>query len=231
MKTANYTLKEIKPNIFGLQFQDRYDLCMHFLRYQEFYESSSPKFRNKSFTILSFMRWYSKKYGDNSFTYPSDWNGFNIPSYVIEQVFNNAIPDRNIYDHEMLNIYRHCKKSSQNFYLIGYLKNNKTTLNHEIAHGFYYLNNDYKSIMKSLVKSIPKDILLAINSWLKIKGYTPKVYIDETQAYLSTGMSFLNDETHFYLNKKLTNKLLLLSKEFVEIFNKDNKGLQGSKAI
>ena len=34
-----YTVKEIKPRIFLLSFKDHYDLCMHFVRYQEFYES------------------------------------------------------------------------------------------------------------------------------------------------------------------------------------------------
>jgi hypothetical protein len=231
MKTANYTLKEIKPNIFHLTFQDRYDLCMYFLRYQEFYESSSPKFRNKSFTILSFMRWYSKKYGNGSFTYPSDWNGFNIPGDIIPKVHNLMIPDRNIYDYELLNIYKHCKKSSQDFYLIGSIKKDNITINHELAHGFFYTNKIYKSAMISLVKSIPKDIKLSITHWLKTKGYTPKVYTDEIQAYLATGMPFLQDN-NFKLSKSNKKKLLTISLAFIKVFNQyNNENLQGLQSV
>lgn len=233
MKTAKYSLKEIKPNIFYLEFQDRYDLCMHFLRYQEFYESPSNKFRNKAFSILSFMRWYAKKYGNNSFTYTSDWSGFNIPSYVIEQVHNLTIPDRNIYDYEMLNIYRHCKKSSNDFYLIGATKKDRKTLNHELAHGFFYIDKTYKTLMTKLVKAIPQDIRNQINNWLKVKGYTPKVFIDETQAYLSTGMIFLNKEYSkiFKLPKSNKKQLLTISIAFIKVFKQYNENLQGSSPI
>lgn len=224
MKTVNYSLTEIRPNIFHLEFKDSYDLCMYFLRYQEFYESSSPKFRNKSFSILSFMRWYSKKYGNGSFTYPTDWNGFNFPGNIIQQVYNLNIPDRNIYDYEMLNIYRHCKLVSANFYLIGTIKNNKITLNHEIAHGFFYLDKEYKSAMIKLVQSIPQSLKKQITSWLKSKGYTPKVYFDEIQAYLSTGFDF-------NLSKSQTNKLTTISSVFIRTFNEYDKNMQGSKTV
>jgi len=231
MKTAKYTLKEIKPNIFHLQFQDRYDLCMYFLRYQEFYESPSPKFRNKSFSILSFMRWYSKKYGKGSFTYPNDWAGFNIPANVIEKVHNLTIPDRNLYDYEMLNVYKHCKKSSKDFYLIGSIKKDEDVLNHEVAHGFFYTNKTYKSIMTKLTKSIPKDIRQSINSWLSLKGYTAKVFIDETQAYLSTGMVFL-DDILFKLSKSNKKKLQTISSAFIKVFKQyNNENLQRSLPV
>ncbi len=34
-----YILKEIKPQVFLLDFDDRYDAGMSFLRFQEYYES------------------------------------------------------------------------------------------------------------------------------------------------------------------------------------------------
>jgi hypothetical protein len=217
MKTAKYSLKEIKPNIFYLEFQDRYDLCMHFLRYQEFYESSSPKFRNKSFSILVFMRWYSKKYGNGSFTYPNDWNGFNLPGEIIAKVHNLTISDHNIYDYEMLNIYRHCKKSSQDFYLIGALKKDKDVLNHELAHGFWFVNSEYKKKMMNLVNLLPESIKSEIFSTLKELGYSRTVFKDETQAYLSTGITKK-------MSQKLKNKnIKKYSKQFEEIFNLFNK--------
>lgn len=185
-----YTIKEIKPNIFLILFSNHYDMCMQFLRYQEYYESPNPKFRNHQFTIIDYMRWYSKKYGDGSFTYPNDWSGFNFPSYIIPDLHNKMIHDRNIYDYEMLNIYKHCKKVSNDFYIIGATKTDKTTINHEIAHGFFYTDSKYRKTMKKLVAALPTEVRTTMNVRLKSSGYTKKVFIDEIQAYFATNDSF-----------------------------------------
>lgn len=196
MKTA-FKIKEVKPRIFLFEFSNHYDMCMHFLRYQEFYESASPKYRGKSFEIFDFMKWYSLKYGKGSFTYPSDWNGFNIPSSVIFNLWNqHFISDKNIYDYEMMQGWKECNwKLTQitdspvnDFYIIGVVRGNHA-LNHEIAHGFYYLHPEYKKEMNALVKALPDPIRKTINTGLKKLGYTPKVYVDETQAYMATGLT------------------------------------------
>ena len=74
----NYTLQEVKPNVFVVLLEDNYNLPMLFCRVQEFYESPNEDFRNKKFSIWEYMEWYSKS-NKGSFTYPSDWAGFNIP--------------------------------------------------------------------------------------------------------------------------------------------------------
>jgi hypothetical protein len=163
---------------------------MYFMRYQEFYESPSPKFRGKSFTIFEFMRWYSLKFGQGSFTYPNDWDGFNIPGDIIWTVFKQVIPDKNIYDREMLMAWNECNRisSGEKFYIIG-VGEQKDALDHEIAHGMFYLNEEYRKQMKRLVKALPPEIRSEINNTLHKLGYTPKVYIDETQAYMATGLT------------------------------------------
>ena len=186
-----FVIKEVRPSIFLFEFSNHYDMCMHFLRYQEFYESASPKFRGKEFQIFDFMKWYSMKYGAGSFTYPNDWNGFNIPGNTIFDMWNqHLIPDKNLYDYEMYNAWREChaKVGSMNFYIIGVVKGN-SALSHEIAHGLFYLNAEYKKEMKKLVNGLDPAIRKTINEGLKKLGYTPKVYVDETQAYMSTGLS------------------------------------------
>lgn len=186
-----FKIKEIKANIFQFEFKNNYDMCMYFLRYQEYYESSSSKFRGKKFEIFDFMKWYSLSYGKGSFTYPDDWNGFNIPGHIIFDVWQKEISDVNKYDEVMIRAWDHCdvKASGQKFYIIGTVKNDKTAVEHEIAHGFFYLYPNYKKAMTKLVKSLDPKIRSTINAGLKKLGYTPKVYIDETQAYLSTGLS------------------------------------------
>ena len=36
----SFKIKEVRPYVFLFEFTDQYDMSMHFLRYQEFYESS-----------------------------------------------------------------------------------------------------------------------------------------------------------------------------------------------
>lgn len=185
-----FIIKEVRPRIFLFEFSNHYDMCMHFLRYQEFYESSSPRFRGKSFQILDFMKWYTFKYGKGSFSYPNDWNGFNIPGDIIQKVWQLGIDDRNIYDYEMQMAWGVCnqKSNGQEFYIIGVVRGNKA-LSHEIAHGLFFLNKKYKKETVKLVKELPDSIRKTINEALKKLGYTPKVYVDETQAYMATGLT------------------------------------------
>lgn len=185
MKKA-FKLKEVKPRIFLLEFSDEYDMCMYFLRYQEYYESPSPKFRDHSFEILDFMKWYSKAFGKGAFTYPIDWSGFNFPGDTIQKVWDLGIVDKNLYDYEMREVSRECKrKTSEPFYIIGVTKGNGA-LHHEIAHGYFYLYPEYKKEMTALVKKLPTDARKAFELYLKDVGYTPKVYVDEIQANMAT---------------------------------------------
>lgn len=190
-KVGKYTVSEIRPRIFALKFKRNYDMCMQFLRYQEFYESPNLKFRDHAFELLDFMEWYSFSKNQGYFSYTVDWCGFNISGEVIKRVWNLGISDRNVYDYEMMVLYK--KFLSQypdgKFYIIGAQKDAEETMKHEIAHGFYFTNQSYKKEMTVLVKSLKKTFFKSMCASLKDMGYTSKVYIDECQAYLATGMT------------------------------------------
>jgi len=195
MKQA-FKIKEVKPGIFIFEFKEQYDMCMHFLRYQEFYESDSPKFRGKSFEIIDYMRWYSFKqprvsagYEKAIFTYPADWSGFNFPGNIIEQVWELGITDKNIYDYEMKEAWKQIKKQGwNNFYIIGVVKDSDS-LDHELAHAHYYLAPRYKKEMKKLVYELDPVIKTSCDVTLTKLGYHKKVHVDEIQAYMATGLS------------------------------------------
>jgi hypothetical protein len=220
MKTA-FKIEEVLPRIFLFEFQSNYDMCMYFLRYQEYYECASPKFRGKEFRIFDFMKWYSLKYGGGVFTYPDDWDGFNIPSHIIWDVWNqHLIPDKNPYDYEMLKAWNQCNYSInkevlpiQKFYIIGAVKNSGA-LNHEISHALFYLYPEYKKEMTKLTRALQPEIKKEVYSVLKRLGYTPKVYVDELVAYFATGLtkSFL-DRNKWTAERKHYSKFY---KEFVK---------------
>jgi hypothetical protein len=204
---VKYSISEVMPNIFCVKFANQYDMCMTFLRYQEFYESPNTKFRGKRFKLVEFMDWYSKKYGNGLFTYTTDWLGFNIPGKTIHSVMYQNIIDKNYYDSLMLKISETCfqKTKSHDYYLIGVLKGKQkelfSALNHEIAHGLFATNKEYKKSTLELLKLIPRDIQSKINKYLLRAGYCKQVLKDETQAYMSTGLP--PELSILFINEKL----------------------------
>ena len=202
---SDFKIKEVRPKVFLFEFADQYDMCMHFLRYQEYYESASSKFRGQKFTIFDFMRWYSKTYGRGAFTYPTDWDGFNVPGSVIREMWSWGILDVNQYDQAMWQGYSECWRKAQTdkIYIIGATKD-QAALKHEVAHAFFYLHPEYKKAMSKLVKDLPFAIANEMKKQLKRVGYTTKVYTDEMQAYLSTGLTetFGYDTTKWKAERK-----------------------------
>ena len=82
LNTAN-TLRQIVPNVYLMTYDTRYDLCMSFVRVQEFYES--PEFKGRYFTLEEFIDWWSIKMSHihGAFDYPARWGGFNVPGEVM----------------------------------------------------------------------------------------------------------------------------------------------------
>jgi hypothetical protein len=207
-----FTLSEVRPNIFFLNFDDHYQLAMHFVRYQEFYESPNSIFRGQSFTLIDFMEWYSEAYGDGIFTYPQDWEGFNIPSNIIPDVQRARIKDFNKYDEEMIRAWTECRNRCKgDFYIIGAV-GESSVLDHEIAHGLYYTNVQYNLKAHKLYEELPQDIQDKMCEVLISLGYASKVLEDETQAYLATGI----DENLFpFINGE--------EKPFIELYSEYSK--------
>src|SRR5690348_11995408 len=120
-----HKLTKLLEGVYLLVFDNGYDLAMHFCRYQEFYESQNPDFNGKNFSMFDFMRWYSLENKTRSnkdfmcFTYPEDWAGFNIPSWVFTKLLVMGIPDVNKYDQFMIALHHALtNKSKGNYYLI-----------------------------------------------------------------------------------------------------------------
>jgi len=188
-----YNFRPLGNGIFLLEFQDRYDLAMHFVRVQEFYECPNDKFNGRLFDIWDYIEWYSKENG-NKFTYPSDWAGFNIPGNALRALYFNGpdiLPGHNKYDEFMRAIFGLIRSQvlDEDFYLIGAQIGDDETIKHEVAHGLWNLNAEYrdKQISNLQCGSVPK-FLETIYKNLGGMGYIEDVFHDEAQAYFSTGM-------------------------------------------
>ncbi len=218
-----YKLKKVSDRLYLVEFKTEYDLAMTFCRYQEFYES--PKYRGKFFKMDDFMKWYAKAYGEGSFSYPADYNGFNIPGKVLERVIRELYIKqydyKTQYDYVMESIVYHALSLNGdfNFYLIGVHteKPDTSTTKHEIAHGLYYINKSYRREVDTLLKETPKEIRKALNEKLAARGYSPAVFADESNAYLSTG-----------LHKSMQiQKIRKVRKPFIDLFRLYSGGVKG----
>jgi hypothetical protein len=215
-------VKEIKPFIYCVEVDDDYDRAMLFCRYQEFYESPYKKFRGKRFTWMEYMRHYKLAWKKRTFTYPDDWSGYNIPSNVMDKA-NNIFYKDTEYDVIMNDIYFYCAIDSQNknngtkcnWYLIGASSKDKGTTNHEIAHGLYFTNEDYKKNVTKLIKNIKATHYEKLKKKLIKMGYVDdkKIIDDEIHAFMSTGL----------YNGLNTKELKVYEKEFKKNFSNFTK--------
>jgi hypothetical protein len=196
-----------EKNIYVVTTDNQYDLAMLFMRAQEYYESSFKQIKGKEFTIFKFMELYSKKFGDGAFTYAADWAGFNVPGSVLLKMYGPGykynIEDYNEYDEHMENILINIK--GDNFYLIGAVNKDASTIEHELCHAKFALDKNYKKKVRDILKKLPDKIKKKIKDYLLSIGYCKYVLEDELQAYISNDYHYLTDNITF--TKKEQEKL------------------------
>ena len=184
----NYEIKEIHENVFAVVVPDRYYRAMLFLRVQEFYESPNAQFRGKPFSIWKYMEWYSKQ-KQNSFSYPSDWTGFNFPLSVALKCYSYVrTSSESPYDEDMREILEHIEftvnqRKNKRAYVIGVSGLESSTFHHEMCHAFYHIYPKYKKEVDAITESMKPVHYKKMCKNLKDMGYTEKVFKDEVQAY------------------------------------------------
>lgn len=203
-----YTLKEVAPKIFAVVVPNDYDRAMLFCRAQEFYESDNSLFNGQDFSIWDYMKWYSDK-NKGLFTYPKDWNGFNIPfSVALNCIIGTE--EETPYDNIMQEILDKILLTENYYgsYIIGTKLDNGLTFKHEMAHALYYTNEEYKNIVDKLTSEIPLKYynIMVIN--LLNLGYDKSVINDEIQAYISTNYNhkYFNNGVEIGMLKELHKK-------------------------
>jgi hypothetical protein len=211
-------------------FDNQYELTSTMIRMQEFYESDNLKFRNKLFTLDDYMDYYAQTH-NTKFSYFEDWNGFNIPSNVINKwVSGIDKSDKHEFRDKELNflntLFDTLETNIDNkWYLIAVHSNdNLDTLKHEIAHALYYLDPSYKKNAITLINTIPtyyKNIML---EYLTNLGYGKNVLFDEMNAYMSTSgkrlyKSILDHiKSHKIIIQEEVNELYKYQAPFIKLF-------------
>ena len=185
--SMNYTFTKIRKGIILVEADSQYALCSMFLRPQEFYESPYDNIRGKHFYLEEYMDTYAKDRGN--FSYYTDWCGFNIPSESFKEFVNlfqyNMSAKENLLVSSIRNLIPNLEGR---FYIIGACKekNNKETIEHEMAHAYWYIDSIYKSKMIQLIEKMPISWYESAFYSLKLVGYSDNFIEDEMQAYLAT---------------------------------------------
>jgi hypothetical protein len=212
----DYKIEEVRPNVFAVIVKDHYHRAMLFLRVQEFYESPNPEFRGKNFNIWDYIEWYSRRNND-VFTYPFDWGGFNIPLEVAYNCYDTLTDSYTPYDEVMENIIHQIYELNSdgcNGYIIGADSTESDTFEHEICHGLYATNKQYKELVDEVTIAIPFKHYQTFRKNLLKMGYNGIVIDDEIQAYLSTNYDYSK------FSKGVSRKLCKeLHKQYKQIFN------------
>jgi len=185
-KRGNIGLEEVTNDVYRATFETSEDMGRAFVRMQEHYEN--PVFRGKTFSFGEFRDWYV----DNSpagrrtgeFTYYNDWEGFNVPSHVVQAFKDGRFDPLSKDEKKLLECLKDVKSSK--FYVLGTLNNaSVATQKHETAHGLFYTNPDYQQAVLDVLREIPKDERAKMDRFLgDLAGYHPDVFDDEVHAYL-----------------------------------------------
>jgi succinate dehydrogenase flavin-adding protein (antitoxin of CptAB toxin-antitoxin module) len=208
-------LTEFRPNLYYKLFDNSQTLGYTFLRFQEHFES--PKFKNKIFTLKEYKVWFKQENNTKQFTYCNLFDGFNLPDYVFTPFLNGKFNPLSKNEKSFLN---EVKLLTPPFYIIGlsYVKNRFFDIfNHELAHGFFYLNKNYKNEMINLINQLPKNIYKHLTRELLSMGYHKEHIVDEIQAYCQSDDEILS---HFNL------ELFECSKETKTVFKQIQKKFQ-----
>jgi hypothetical protein len=211
-----YEITKVKPNIFAVIIEDSYDRAMTFLRIQEYYESPNPKFRgNSDFSFTEYMKWYTFEYG-RGFTYGKDWSGFNVPLEVAYNCYDTLKDRYTDYDDVMETIIHQIYElndDSCDGYMIGAGSTEGDTFQHEICHGLYATNKQYKELVDEITETIEWQDYLKFEGNLLDMGYTAAVIPDEIQAYLTFGHNYKP------FNKGVSKKVCKeLHKQYMNVF-------------
>jgi hypothetical protein len=234
----DYKITEVRDRVFAVTIEDAYDRAMTFCRVQEFYESPNPDFRGKHFNIWDYIEWYSRT-KKGAFTYAFDWGGFNIPLPVALECYEGkenrnprkgyngvrSMPDtwKSKWDETMKDIvwavesrmFNKKNRRDYNAYIIGAKDMEGDTFQHEVAHGLYYTNKEYRELMDEITQTIPLKDYTKFRQNLLDMGYTESVIDDEIQAYLSWGWDYAKFSKG--VSKKLCKQL---NKEYRKVFNR-----------
>jgi hypothetical protein len=203
-------VEQIDDNIYNLIMNTQSILCRTFMRFQEHYES--PKYKGEIFSRREFKEWYKRDRGSDIFTYEVDWTGFNFPSWVLKPFYEGKFDPLLDCEKKLLEQFEHIK--DERFYVIGTLPCDKEILIHEIAHGLWDCNEQYREEQQFIIDFHHIKPVDKLREHLIVMGYCQEVIEDEVHAYLMCEQEYM--EWQGVYSKKFKS----LEKRLTEVYNR-----------
>jgi len=178
----------LSPGVIHFKAKTQYEVSAAFMRMQEFYESPYGV-RGKFFTLESYMDTYAEKHESKSFSYLTDWAGFNVPGNIVDKFFK--LFDDDLLDKE-IDLWNQIIEETEKenglhngkYYVIGTYS--ADCIDHEHCHALWYLHPTFRRRSTKLVKKLPAPLRKGVDKYLIDCGYHKSVFVDETNAYMST---------------------------------------------
>jgi hypothetical protein len=218
-----FKVRMILKDVYHLHFSKQSKLASTFLRFQEYYES--PKFKDQVFTREEFEEWYKQEHG--SFSYLSDWSGFNLPASVFVPFFQGKFDPLSDEETALMACFKEKlqREPPEQFYVIGTYGSrgfvDANTLKHEMAHALFYLNEHY---MNKVLELLANEDLEPLRKRTLEVGYHEAVVLDEINAYLVSDLEFFRSKV-----KDMT-KYSKLVGELKGLFNEAKMKTEGKGA-
>ncbi len=210
---------EVLPNVYYLKFKENIDVSLAFWRYQEYYESK--QFKGRVFSLPDFIHHYGVKH-DQDFEYFGYWSGFNVPSYVLFEVWKKGLRDENKYDSALRKFVQ--KIGKRKFYIISCFPKDTKTLKHEMAHGLYSMNDNYRKEVVKELRRVPRKVSKLAFRLLSKEGYHRSVHRDELHAYMISGQEpdfdFKGDEKYSWRLQEIYTRYARRAKSIHSEFTK-----------
>mmetsp|Transcript_68824 Transcript_68824/g.113916 ORF Transcript_68824/g.113916 Transcript_68824/m.113916 type:complete len:452 (-) Transcript_68824:72-1427(-) len=173
-------------NIFLVEFTHQLVMASTMLRLQEHYECPNAELRGRCFSLNEYKSWEREHNPQQGFTYYATWPGFNVPGSVVRE----ALQEGDLLPREQaLKQLLGEALSLPNFYLVGTLRGDTSTLYHEVCHAMFEVNTAYRSDVDSELATIQGKLMRSMKAHLVSDHYADveRILQDEVHAYLSEG--------------------------------------------
>jgi len=188
--SALLSVEEVLPSVYCVRAASQLVLASMFLRPQEYYECPADSIRHRRFTLQDYKAWCqeerSPRAGGGGFNYYLQWPGFNVPSWVLDDLRAGSLGPLAPQEEALLT----CLPPNDGpYYVIGTMELDAETLRHELAHGLYTTRPDYRATVQGLLDGLPPDALAGMRERLLRMGYCDdsEILRDEMQAYICEG--------------------------------------------
>lgn len=172
---------EVTEGLFWLKFRTPKAAAKTFLRVQERFES--PVFRGKIFTVKQVQKYFRQTFKTD---YYDAYDGFNIPATALRPFIRGKFDPLNQAEKKLADLFRDRKGK---YYIVASAHGDNLTLKHELTHGLFYLNDEYRKAVKKILSKT--SVLKSILKCLEKDGYHPDICDDEANAYLMCNQDYL----------------------------------------